>query len=195
MYVITDEKKERIFIMCKEKDFVAVGYEFGLDKYYKTVPGMRTAVSRIYNSVKNDPEKFGLSYERANEVAVVVSGRQSSGLKNIKTGEAMPSTLREKNLIINPEDIKGLITGARNKAAKIMFDKLGRIERSKKATDDIGLGELAKVVGILFDKGQIIQGQSTENIAIMSKNIDANLTPEEALDAVLKMRETQMASQ
>ncbi len=122
---------------------------------------------------------------------VSVEERKTAGLVTKKPQSE--TTLREKMEIINPSDIKGLITGARNKASKIMFEKLGRIEKSKKAIDDIGLGELAKVVGILFDKGQIIQGQSTENIAVMSKNIDQNLTPEESLAMVLRMRETTMA--
>lgn len=189
MYTITDDKKQRIFLMCGEKNYTEVGYEFDLDKHYKSAGSMKDAVKKIYNQVKNDPIKFGLDYDRANGIVDKVAERQTSGL--ITKRSDMP--LRERNELINPDDIKGLMLGARNKAAKIIHTKLNRMEKSKKAIDDIGLGELAKVVGILFDKGQIIQGQSTENIAVMSKNIDANLSPEEALDNVLKMRETVMS--
>lgn len=192
MVRITDDKKQRIFLMCGDMNFTEVGFQFELDKYYKSVASMKDTVQRIYNNVKNDPIKYGLDYERANTVVEKVSDRQTSGL--IPKGTTTPDMpLREKQEILNPNDIKGLMLGSRNKAAKIIHEKLERISRSKKSIDDIGLGELAKVVGILFDKGQIIQGQSTENIAVMSKNIDSSLTPEEALATVLKMREATMA--
>ena len=47
---------------------------------------------------------------------------------------------------------------------------------------------LATTVGILFDKGQIIQGEATENVAVLAK-IKSDMSPEEMMDAVLKMRE------
>lgn len=188
MFLITEDKKSRIFLMCGDKNYTEVGYEFDLDKHYKSVDTMKMAVSKIYNTVKNDPELFGISIERANEVVDKVEHRKTAALKSSES--QVP--LRERNEIINASDIKSLTVGSRNKAMKIMHEKLSRMEKSKKAIDDIGLGELAKVAGILFDKGQIIQGQSTENIAVLSKNIDKNLNPDEALDMVLRMRETDM---
>jgi hypothetical protein len=188
MYTLTDDRKSRIFLACANKTYTEVGYEFDLDKHYKSVASMKDAVKKTYAAVKNDPIKFGIDYERANTVVDKVNTRQTAGL--VPRGGT--EVLREKVELLNPQDIKGLMLGARNKAAKIIHEKLDRMSRSKKAIDDIGLGEMAKVVGILFDKGQIIQGQSTENIAVMSKNIDANLQPEEALDMVLRMRETTM---
>jgi len=195
---LTDEKKGYIFTMCGDKTLAEVGFEFGLDKNYKTVATMKSAVARIYNQVKNDPDKYFINQNTYNKVLDAVEERKTAGLTPFKSNKPEdvveePITIREKREIINPDDIKGLILGGRNKAAKLIYEKLDRIGKSKKLLDNVSLGEMAKVVGILVDKGQILQGQSTENIAVLSKNIDSNLTPEEAIEAVLKMREMQQA--
>lgn len=197
---LSDEKKGYIFTMCGEKTLADVGFEFGLDKKYKTVATMKSAVAKIYNQVKNDPDRFFIAPETYNRVLDAVDERKTVGLTPFQSSNPEevveePMTIREKREIINPEDIKGLILGGRNKAAKLIYEKLDRIGRSKKLLDNISLGEMAKVVGILVDKGQILQGQSTENIAVLSKNIDSNLSPQEAIDAVLKMREMQQGKE
>lgn len=187
MITLTDDKRQRIFLFCKDKNFKEVGFEFELDKNYKTVASMVTAVSRIYNQVKNNPSKYNLDLERVNAVVDNVNSRQTQGLLTNKD----TTTLREKEEILNPTDIKGLVMGSRNLAMGILHKKLGKMSRSVKLMDDIKLSELATVSAILIDKAQILQGQSTENIAILSKNIGM-LTPEEALAHVLKTREANM---
>lgn len=174
-----------LFKMCGDKTLAEVGFEYGLDKNYKTVESMKTGVSRIYNQVKNNPEAYGLSIETVNDVVDKVEARYRSMTKK----EGAPVTLREARELIKPDDIKGLVLGGRNKAAKLLYEKLDRAEKSKKLLDGIKLGELATVMAILVDKGQIIQGQSTENIAILSKNVDSKLTADEALEMVLRTRE------
>lgn len=193
---LTDEQRGGLFKMCGEKTLTDVGYEFGFDKQHKREDVMRTAVYRVYTQVKNDPEKYGISHERAHEVILKVEERATSKLKPFKStiiseDEVKEMSLKERREFINPTDIKGLVIGGRNKAAKLMNDKLDRIGKSKKLLDDIRLGELATVMAIMVDKAQILQGQSTENIAILSKNIGA-LTPEEALAHVLKTREANL---
>lgn len=188
MLTLTDDKKSRIFLFCKDKNFTEVGFEFELDKKYKTVASMKTAVSKIYNEVKNDPLKFGLDYDRVNEIVDIVNTRQTQGLKT-PSGEEV--SLREKQEILNPSDIKGLVMTSRNLAMSILHKKLSKISRSSRLSDDLDLSKLATVSAILIDKAQILQGQSTENIAILSKNI-GDLTPEEALAHVLKTREVNM---
>jgi len=193
---LSDINKGSLFRMCGEKDYATVGFEFGLDKKYKTVATMKSTVRRIYNTVKNDPQKYGISEKDAFEVALKVEARQTSVLvpfeKKGVVKESSEMSLKEQREVINPQDIKSLVIGGRNKAMKLMNDKLHRIGKSVKLLDAVSLGEMAKVVGILVDKSQILQGQSTENIAILSKNV-GELTAEEALAHVLKMREANVA--
>lgn len=176
-----------LFKMCGDKTLAEVGFEYGLDKHYKTVEAMKVRVSTYYKKVKNDPEKYGISQELVDEVVSKVEQRFQS---MTKSKESQP-TLKEARELINPSDIKGLVLGGRNKAAKLLYEKLDRMGNSKKLLDGVKLGELATVMAILVDKGQILQGQSTENIAILSKNIGM-LSPEEALAHVLKTREANL---
>ena len=171
--------------MCGEKPFAEVGFEYGLDKKYKSVASMKTAVSKLYTKVKNNPEKYGISYEKANEIVSKIDARQVEGLQGM-TPEKL--TLREQTEILNPKDLKGMLIGARNKNIKLIFDKLNQISGSKRLLEETPLTQLATTFGIIFDKSQIILGQSTENIAVLSK-IDKDLKPEDALGMVLRMRE------
>jgi len=81
-----------------------------------------------------------------------------------------------------------LILDGRKQAFTILMRKLKLINSSKKRLDDANVSSLAQVFGIIFDKGQIIQGQSTENIAMMAK-VDSNMTPQQLMQAVLGVRE------
>jgi hypothetical protein len=68
------------------------------------------------------------------------------------------------------------------------------INSNKKMLEKENLVSLAKVFGIFFDKSQILQGQATENIAIKAK-ISKDMSPEESLEELLKMRESRQADQ
>lgn len=189
MHSLTDMQKAGMFKMLKDKNMGEVGFEYGLDRFYKDAASMKTAVSRIYNNVKNNPEQYGVSIELVKEVEAAVNSRFQTIIAPEKRSNIRDLSLREQRELINPEDIKGLVLGGRNKAAKLLYEKLDRIGRSKKLLDNIKLSEMATVAAILIDKGQILQGQSTENIAVLSKNVDTSLTPEETLALVLKMRD------
>lgn len=78
--------------------------------------------------------------------------------------------------------------GGRDTIARIIYKKLAYIEQHPKMIKELPLIQLGTMFGILFDKSQIIQGQATEHVALLSK-IDKDIKPEQALDMVLKMRE------
>ena len=194
--MLNDLQMGSLFRMCGEKTLAEVGFEFGLDKKYKSVDVMKSSVYRMYNKVKNDPLQYGISFEDSHEVALKMEARATSGLKPIRSEvvseeDVQEMTLKERREFINPQDIKGLAIGGRNKAMKLVNDKLDYLSKNKRALIDMKLGELATVAAILVDKAQILQGQSTENIAILSKNV-GQLTPEEALAHVLKTREANL---
>lgn len=185
---LTDEKKGIMFRMLAEKPLYETGVSFGLDKHYTSVQTVKAKMQRIYQEVKKDPERYFVSQDLCDTVSSIVSNRNPQG-KGLNTRGAVP-TLREKTEVKAAEenDITGLVLTGRAKAFKLLHAKLDRVGRNKKALDEVQLGTLATVAGILFDKGQIMQGQATENVAVMAK-IDNNLSPEDALSLVLKMRE------
>lgn len=181
--MLTDLQMAGLFKLLGEKRIEDVGFEYELDKKYKTVNAMKSAVYRMFTKVKNNPEAYGVSKETYDDVLEKMDARRQVVIK-----QPEQITVREQQELINPQDIKGLVLGGRNKAAKLLYTKLDRLDKSKKLLDGVRLGELATVMAILVDKGQILQGQSTENIAVISK-IDSNLSAEDALELVLRTRD------
>ena len=172
-----------MFKMLSDKSLYEVGLYYELDKHYSTPASVRSKVRHIYNEVKVDPEKFGISKDTAELIITNVSGRK------IKVNGL---ALREKVELVTNKDIKSITIGGRNTAMRLINTKLAALERSPKALKNESLVSLGKIFGILFDKSQIIQGQATEHVAHLGK-IDTNLTPDQAIAFVLKMRENQLA--
>lgn len=168
--------------MLREKPLYETGLEFGLDKVYKDSTAVKNAVYRVYQQSKVDPLKFGLTQEVVDEVTKVIQSRLPAAVRR-----AQP-TLREKVDEGQGTDIKDLILDGRRQAFTLVLKKLDRIGRSNKNLDEANLASLTNAFAVIFDKAQIIQGEATENVAILAK-IDTNMNPEEALAAVLRMRE------
>lgn len=174
---ITDNQKVEIFKALASKPLYEVGLDFGLNEYYKKPASVKNAVYRIYKEVKMQPEKFNISSETVEVITGVVGNRIVASKEPVHPD--------------SPEDFDftTITTKTRDKALGILGKKLDRINASRSKIDKVSVGELAKVFGILFDKGQIIQGQATENIAMLSVHIKDDLSPDDAIGMVLKMRE------
>lgn len=180
---LTIDKKAAIFKSLVSGTLYDVGIEYGFDKHYKDATAIRNKVYAIYREVANSPEDFALAPETVALVVDTVSNRK------VATREPK---LAEKIEKINQDDIKGLTMGSRDVAGKLIKSKLEYLEKHPKALQAESLVNLGKIFGIMFDKSQIIQGQATEHVAVMGR-IDSNLSPEEALAAVLRSREITQA--
>lgn len=152
-----------------------------LDESYRTESSLRATAYKLYKSI--DPHELGISTDMVKLIEEKMQERKVYNPPKVLAPE-------EKKQLLNPEDAKGMILGGRNKAAALINKKLDRLDRSNKLLDEVTLTQLATTLGILFDKSQIIQGQATENIAVMSK-ISSDMSAEESLQALLKMREVQ----
>jgi hypothetical protein len=181
MAKIAEDKKGLVFKMLAEKPMYDVGLEFGLDKQFKTVSGLRGFVHRIYNEVRQDPEKFGVAPETATQVVTIVQSRSPIGKGDQKS-------LHEKQKEEDSKDIRDYVLEGRKKAYKLLSLKMDDLMSSKKKISESNLATLAQTFGILFDKGQIVKGEATEHVALMAK-ITKDITPEEAMNLILKTRE------
>ena len=175
-----DEKEGLLFKMLAEKSLYETGMEFGFDKRLKNSQGVKNAVYRIYVQVKSNPEKYLITPEVVDLVSGVVSSRKVAERTNV--------TLREQNDSVQNTDLKELVTSARDKSMRLIHKKLDQISSNKKALDSVNLVQLTTAFGTIFDKAQIISGEATENIAVLSK-IKSDMTPEESMNMILKMRE------
>jgi len=169
----------RIFLHLEDKSYTEVAYMFGLDRYLANEASMRSGITRAYNLVLDNPSKYDIPSDKAAYIQGKVTGR-GVGRKN-------PETLRQEKEM-KEADIGALITGSRDLVTRLLNRYLEYLDKNPKALKEQKIRDLAWVVGVLFDKGQIVSGLATENIAVMS-NLDAKLDPEEALKAILQMRE------
>lgn len=178
MIHLTKQQKRDFFLSLLTDNFTEAGMKVGLGVIYNTQNSVRTNSYKLYKSLK--PHELDLSEDVVKGVQMAIEKRKISN--KVTSNEGIGGE------ILNPEDSKALVIGGRNKALMLLHKKLDQISKSKKAIDDLSLSQLATTVGILFDKAQIMKGEATENIAVMAK-IDQNMTPEQSLDMLLRMRE------
>lgn len=171
-----------IFEQLETKGNIEVAYLFGLDRYFTSESSMRSAVTRAYNLVLDNPKGYAILPTRAAFIQGIVTSRQI--LKR-------PETVREK-LEVEALDITKVTLNARNLTAKLLMDKLQWLDEHPRALQEESIVNLTKVFTSLFDKGQIVQGAATEHIAVLSQ-IDSKMDPDEALKAIMQMRENTIA--
>lgn len=175
---LTTEQKIGLFQMLASKTIYEVGLEYGFDKHYKDAKAIKGAVYRHYSEVKNNHEKYGISEDTYSLVLNALSSRAVSN----KRHEVSASEKRE----LANMDFKELVISNRDKVSVLMGKKLDMI--TSRELKKMKLSDFTIPFGVLFDKGQIIQGQATEHIAHLSK-IEDGLSAKDLLNAVINQRE------
>lgn len=180
---LTTEQEVELFKRLAYKSTLEAGYEFGLENIYKDKTAIRNAVKSVYAKVKANPSKYGVDDQVVQVVADAMAHRNIAGARK---------EISQAEQEIDTKDIKTMVVGVRDKAFRLLDLKLTRASKSKKALDALNIVALSTTAATMFDKAQIIQGQATEHIAVMGK-IDGNIKPDEAIDLILRMRESNIA--
>lgn len=188
---LSDDRKAAIFRSCATATLFDVGVQFELDKHYANPRSIRNKVYAIYREVANEPEKFSVHPDTVSLVVAAVSSRKVAPPNSDHKGYQSLAEQKDEKAVANL-DIKTLTLDSRDTAGRLIQKKLAYIDKHPKALMNESLVNLGKIFGILFDKSQIIQGQATEHIAMMGK-IDKDMSPEDALEAVLRSREVNSA--
>lgn len=92
-------------------------------------------------------------------------------LKKLETGE----------MIAMAKDTRNIVLQTLNK-------KIAELYNDPEALAKVNLATLATTFGIMFDKGQLMDGMATQNIAI-SQKIDITMTSDMTIAELNKMRE------
>ena len=186
--VLDINKKAAIFKMMAEKPAYQVGLAFELDKHYKNAATVASAVIRIFHEVKHNPEKFMIPLDTVDVIAHAVASR-SIGTRSKENR----ISLREQMDIEKNKPLEEIVKQNSQKSAVLLSLRIDDALQSKKARQKIGIGELAKVYGITFDKRALVEGRATEHVAVLGKLATEAMTPAEAIEVVLKMREYNQA--
>lgn len=175
------EDKIKIYKACGSKSVLEVGYDWNLDKYLTNPRSIRNKINGIYLEVRNNPEIFKVSEEVMKMVELARSERTSAKRTDIQT-------VSEKNSVLEEKDIKELVSSASKKSWILLHKKLDDLLKHPRLLRKQQLAPLAIMSGMTFDKGRLVMGESTENIAMKSK-IDKDLGSKELLDILLKAKE------
>jgi hypothetical protein len=183
-FIYSNDDKVKFYKSLVTKNFTEAAVQAGLDKHYKTADSLRSVAYKIFKTI--DPNALGISQDIQDLVKDAIARRKI--FKGTKESEGLSQGKQAE--ILDPSDTKGLVIGGANKAVMLLHEKMNRLGRNKKLLDSVSISQLATTFGILFDKQQILRGEATENIAVMA-HVKNDMTAEESLDALLRMREIQ----
>lgn len=175
--IITKEQELEIYKKLAFKSLKEVGYEYGLQHYYKKDAQVRTAILNIANRIRRAPELYGITQDVCDVIDEAVSSR------SIKQN---PSQTFVKE--IEQNEFKDKLELVRDRAVEILNKKLEKISKQKDM-GDIKLKEIADVLSMAIDKYRLVRGESTDNIIHYSKVDLNNISPEQALQLVLRARD------
>lgn len=177
---ITPEQQREFYLSLARMTYLDAAKKLGISDRYTTDSSLKQIGYRLYK--ETNPEELGISSDAIAIVSTALAERKSKAQTEIMDG-ANPE-------VLDSSDSKQLVIGGKNKAALLLHKKMDMLMNSKKRLDAVPVSQLATMFGILFDKAQIIQGEATENIAVMAQ-VKKDMNPQEALDALLKIREFQ----
>lgn len=184
-----DDMCVQIFESLATRSMHETGLYLGLAQRYKNSSSMVAGISRAFSRVMANPEHFGISIDVAQQTDKIVKSRNSIASKSLNVLK-LESNLKE----LDGKTFDELVISNRVKAWTLLQLKMNDILSSKNKREKVSVGELAKVAGITFDKGQLVEGKATDHVALMAK-VDTDTTPESAMQQILKMREYNIAMQ
>lgn len=155
--------------------------------------------------VDNTEQSSTEKKERRKQVPIVIPGAENmtpEELKKAKHNEKMRRYLARRDgrepgeikktgqelRIIDSTELVEMSRDTRNLGMMVLNKKLQELYIDPEQLAKINIATLATAFGILFDKHQLMNGLSTENIAVHTK-IDINMTSDKALEELNRMRE------
>lgn len=180
---LTKERKIKIFNDVATNTYVETGYLNGLDTKYASDRSMANAIGRIVRDIIKHPEKYGVSEDKKNTVEQIIKNRMvaSPGKRSTPVESKKAERLMEKS-------VDELIEDGSKKAYVLLNMKMDTLIKDQKKRDKTSLSQITGNFDTLFDIRQIVSGKATEHIAFKGE-IDTNMSPDEALNAVMKIRE------
>lgn len=181
---LTDKTKGEMYKALASKSYAEVAVDFKIDIHYSSAAGYRNAIYRVKNEVEANPDRFGITQEVVDIVKTSAEERKSSGQNAMSTPD--------ETGLVDFSNISDVTIATRNKVGELIHKKLDLLNNNKKALEKVNLVQLTTAFGTLFDKARILQGEATENIAIKAR-VTKDMSPDEALDQLLNMREQRQA--
>lgn len=131
----------------------------------------------------------GAEFMTKEELAKAKKNESQRRLMQRRRGKVPTKKLNKQEIrALETETMVDLAKGTRDLTLDILGQKLMMIMNDEEQMQKVNLATLATVFGIMYDKTQLMQGLSTQNIAVNAK-IDVNMKSDEAIEELNKMRE------
>ncbi len=180
--------KEMRVAMYKDLTFMTaleVSKKYGIDKLYPTPGSQYICVYTIAKAISKAPDLFGVSQDVVDIVSESLKLRNPT---NKTLGEKKSVELREK------DELKDKVQLIAEKTAEALNKKLDKALKTAKDLEDIPLRELASLLGTAIDKSRLLKGESTEHVMHYAKLDTDSVTPEQAMELILRAREAMIES-
>lgn len=178
---LTREQEVEIFKHLVDKTAIEVCALYGIDKILPSPGTQRLTIYNICKKIKKAPELYGLSQDAIDIVQASIDSRIISKKSNLVKE-------REK------EEFKDKLEDIRDTAVDILSKKLSLINKNKNTIMEVKLKDISDILAMSIDKIRLTRGESTETVVHLSKMSLQDVTPEQAMDLVLKAREALVES-
>lgn len=207
----SSQKLDReLFLSLETKNIYDAGIACGLkEKQFANKATLVATVSRRIRRVINNYSKYGISQEHAWAMKTLTASRVPGQMRRGATQHAVrnqyddPKAVQgmdNENILLSAEavaearyrraSLEELTLSARNKSWRLLNMKMDEMIADKKARKELKLADIAKVAGITFDKGQLLEGKATEHVATLTKLDGVNtLGADKAIELIMKMKE------
>jgi hypothetical protein len=181
---ISKEMRTAMFKDLATMTIMEISRKYGIDKLYPSEASQQMTLTNIFNDIKKAPELYSISTDAVEVVQSALNERNPMH----KTKSSVPIAVRER------EELKDKVQLIAEKTAEALNMKLNKLLKDKKSLDEIPLRELAGLLGTSIDKSRLLKGESTEHVMHYSKLDTKTVTPEEAMNLILKAREAMIES-
>jgi hypothetical protein len=174
---LTKEEEAAIFKGLVHKTGLELANEYDFGRVFDTDGAKRLAVHNIVKKIKKAPDLYGISREVVELVEEALNDRRI-------VHNPMQVFVKEREML----EFKDKLEVIRDQAADILSKKLEKLS-GKKNMDDVKIKEIADVMSMAIDKFRLVKGESTDNIVHFSKLDMKDISPDQALQLILRARE------
>lgn len=177
--ILTRIQEAKLFKSLAHQSYKQAAMDNGLHLLF---PGaspskLNSIVSGIVKKITKAPEIWGLSQDT---VDVVQEAMDSRSIKN--------NPRIRSDIAIQEESFRDKLDTMRDTVAEIITKKLKKYNKGQ-GHEDASIRDLKDLLAMAIDKSRLLRGESTENIIKMSKLDTDNLSPQDAMNVILKARD------
>lgn len=174
---LTLEEEVEIFKGLVHKTGLELANEYNFGRCYTTDGAKRLAIFNIVRKIKKSPDLYGVGTDVIELVQEAMDARKI-------VHNPLQVFVKDREI----KEFKDKLEVIRDQAAEILSKKLEKATKGKNI-EDIKITEVSNILAMAIEKLRLVKGESTENIIHFSKMDLSKVSPEEALNLVLRARE------